>query len=380
MANRRAFFAVLLILAAAHIFLAVPIYTARVTEPFWWPVLGLLPVWAGILWQRRRGSFTIKLASHGLLALSVVVLVAGLLRGSAWLGAVGLWLLATAVGVSSRDQHGASAPLLYSVPWLLLAWLPGRWAASSWNWLMSQISRKLLLDAVDQGHLVWTKGTALITRSGVCDPAVICNSPFAWGGVAAVAWLMILVRRRSLPQTFLIMALSVVFQIISAAGIVWISLWQLNAGGGSSPWTDSLPYLGLLLAGAVGLLLSDFFVTAVMAPMPVGFGDGIGDGGINPLADFWNRWVSLLPPEELAKLPPKGFTAGFLEVFQVPLRSGISQTLWAWWDSRSLLRLAAGVPLLGLAITILLSVMGKSELAAINRAESRLEIATAAGQ
>ena len=79
-------------------------------------------------------------------------------------------------------------------------------------------------------------------------------------------------------------------------------------------------------------------------------------------------------------MPPKGFTAGFLEVFQVPLRSGISQTLWAWWDSRSLLRLAAGVPLLGLAIMILLSVMGKSELAAINRAESRLEIATSAGQ
>lgn len=378
MANRPAFFSVLLILAAAQIFLAIPIYTARITEPFWWPVLGLLPVWAGILWQRRRGSFTITLASHGLLALSALVLVAGLLRGSAWLGAVGLWLLAAAVGVSARDERGASAPLLYSVPWLLLAWLPGRWAASSWLWLMSQISRKLLVDAVDRGHLVWTEGTALLTRSGDCDPAVICNSPFAWGGLTAVAWLMILVRRRSLPQTFLIMVLSVVFQIISAAGIVWLCLRQLNSVGGTSEWAPTLAHAGLLFSGVLGLVLSDFFVTALMAPMHVGT-DG-GDGGINPLADFWNRWVSVLPPEELVKLPPQGFVAGLRQLFEVPLRSAISQTLWAWWDSRSLLRLAAGVPLLGLAITILLSVMGKSELAAINRAESRLEIATSAGQ
>ncbi len=378
MANRFAFFVALLLLTAAQVFLAMPLITVRLTEPFWWPLLAMIPVWATTLWRRSTGGFTISLKFHSLIALSVLALVVGLLRGSAWLGAMGIWLLAVAIGTSVRDQRGASAPLWYSIPWLLLAGMPTRWAASGWLWLMTQISRTVLLDAVNRGHFVWTEGTALITKSGALDPGTICNSAFALGGLAALAWLLCVVRRRSLPQALLVLILSVVCGITFAAGIAWVALGQLNAGATAGTWTEVLWNIGLAGAGVGFLLLSDLFVTAFTAPIPSRV-NGNGHKG-NPIAELWNHWISSQPVDVGSGFSSKGLGASIVAVFASPLRSGISDSLWAWWYSRSLPRLATGVPLLGLAIAGLVAAAGRSDSAAMAQVQSRLDAAVVAGQ
>lgn len=357
---RRSFVGALLVLLAAHVGLAAPLLWSRLSQPIWWPFAALVLVWTVLVIHASRGGFHLNRWGKACISCSAVLLLPSLILRSPWLAMTGIWLLAAAISCCLSDKrYRGSLPISH---WslLLFAGFPGRVANLLEDRLTTELAQHAVLENLRKGKLVWLEGAVLSDGSGFLDPDVVCNSSWVWGGLLALAWSLLMLRRASSLQAFVVLAASAFWGIPIAAVVLSTSLARANPDATGAILPDAVAWCFAALAGATMVIFTDIFVSAIAAPIP-GATDG-SRGDASPFAKFWNQWVSGVfqagpaPGSEQAAMETSADVG-----LRWPEWSELWDAHWEWWYSRSIPRVAVGVHLLVVATLVFISRSGRAD-------------------
>ena len=367
---RRSVVGALLVLIAAHAGLAAPLLWNRLSQPVWWPLAALVLVWTVLVILASRGGFHFNGWGKACVSGSAILLLPSLTLQSPWLAMTGLWLLAAAATCGLLDKRYRGSLAISHWALLLFAGFPGRVANLVGDRLTTELAQHAVLENLRKGKLVWLEGNVLSDGSGFLDPDVVCNSSWVWGGLLALAWSLLMLRRASSLQAFFVLAASAFWGIPIAAVVLSTSLSRANPDATGAILPDALAWCFAALAGATLVVLTDIFVSAIAAPIPVA-GNDPQDAG-SPFAKIWNQWVSGVLHVRRSPGSEKATTETSADVgFRWPEWSELWDALWEWWYSRSVPRLAIGLPLLAIATTVFISRSGRVDREA--QAMTRLE-------
>lgn len=354
MAMRRSVVGALLVLLAAHAVIAAPLLWNRLTQPVGWPLAALVLVWTVLVIRASRGGFHFNGWGKACVSCSAAILLPSLILRSPWLAMTGIWLLAAAATCCLCDQRYRGSLAISHWALLLFAGFPGRVANPLGDRLRTEIRQHAVLENLRSGKLVWLEGEVLSNGSGFLDPDIACNSSWIWGGLLALAWSLLMLRRASSLQAFVAIAVSTFWGIPIAAVVISSSLSRANPDASGAILPNALTWCFAALAGATLVVFTDIFVSAIAAPIP-GAGNAPQNAG-SPFAKIWNKWVSGVLNVRRAPDSEKAATETSTDVgLRWPEWSEQWDALWEWWYSRSIPRLAIGLPLLAIATTVFLS-------------------------